>query len=49
MMVLHHRVVGVGEVLGGVRCPNMFMIGEVGVGQPQGTDMGMGIHLLMTE
>ena len=49
MMVLHHRVVGVGEVLGGVRCPDMFAIGEIGIGQPQGTDVGAGIHLLATE
>ena len=49
MMVLHHRVVGVGKVLGGVRYPDMFTIGEVGIGWPQGTDMGVGIHLLVTE
>ena len=49
MMGLHHRAVGVSEVLGGVRCPDMFVIGEVGIGQPRGTDVGTGIHLLMTE
>ena len=36
-------------VLGGVRCPDMFTIGEIGVGQPQGADAGVGIYLLAIE
>jgi hypothetical protein len=36
-------------VLGGVRCPDMFTISEIGVGRPRGADAGGGIYLLTIE
>ena len=37
------------ELVLGVRCPDMFTIGEIGVGWPQGADVGAEIYLLVIE